>query len=268
MTELLDVARLCVTYGKAEKALPALKNVSLSVRRGETVGVVGESGSGKSTLGLAIMGLLSEAANVSASSLKLNGVEIQTASPASMRALRGATMAMVFQDPMSTLNPVLSIGVQVAEAVQAHRRMGRAQALSLAIEALRSVGIPSPDDRVMSYPHELSGGMRQRVAIAAAMINGPALLIADEPTTALDVTIQKQVLGTVKRLCREKETALLWISHDIGVVRHMAERIVVMFRGEVVEDGPTSQIIQSPSHPYTKSLLESLRKLHGRDVAG
>ena len=259
MTALLSVKGLAVDYGPGMRAL---HGIDLAIAPGESVGLVGESGSGKSTLGLAVMGLIDPPGGISEGRIQFRGTDIGQAGEDALNRVRGDSLSMVFQDPMSVLNPVLTIGMQVAEAVRAHRRISRRAALELAEQALRDVGIPAPRDSLAAYPHELSGGMRQRVAIAAAMINAPALLIGDEPTTALDVTVQKHVLGTVRNLCAVKGTALLWISHDIGVIRQMADRVAVMYRGRIVELGPVGQVIGAPQHPYTQSLIASVRALH------
>ena len=259
MTALLSVEGVAVDYGPG---LRALQGIDLAIAPGECVGLVGESGSGKSTLGLAIMGLIDPPGGIAEGRVLFEGADITRDSEAALNRLRGKRLSMIFQDPMSVLNPVLTIGTQVAECVRAHRRVSRRAAWDLAELALRDVGIPAPRDRLSSFPHELSGGMRQRVAIAAAMINAPALLIGDEPTTALDVTVQKHVLGTVRKLCAAKGTALLWISHDIGVIRQMADRVAVMYRGRIVELGPVDRVIGEPQHPYTQSLIASVRALH------
>ncbi|WP_375570936.1 ABC transporter ATP-binding protein [Ahrensia marina] len=238
--------------------LKVLRDLSFSVRRGEILGLVGESGSGKSITGFSINGLLSPPGQVVSGSIRLNGTEITTLSPAEMRTLRGAKIAMVFQDPMMTLNPVLKIRVQMSDALRAHARLGRSEIRAKSLAALEEVGIPSPEDRLDAYPHQLSGGMRQRVAIAIAMLHEPDLIIMDEPTTALDVTIQGQILALVQRLCRDRGTALIWITHDLAVVAGIADRLMVMYAGRIVEEGPVDAVLDTPAHPYTRGLIDSV----------
>ena len=229
------------------------------------LGLVGESGSGKSITGFSILGLVDEPGRIVAGSIRVLGEELVGAGDQRLQRLRGKEIAMVFQDPMMTLNPVLRIDTQMIEAIRAHRKIGAAAARSRAREALAMVGIPSPDERLLSYPHQLSGGMRQRVAIAIAMLNRPRLVIADEPTTALDVTIQAQILHEVQKLCRETRTAMLWITHDLAVVSGLADRIAVMYAGRIVETGAAADVIGRPLHPYTQGLIDSIpsRGTHG-----
>jgi peptide/nickel transport system ATP-binding protein len=243
----------------------AVDGVDLQVQPGEIVGLVGESGSGKTITGFSVIGLIDPPGRVVDGSVRYLGEELVGADEERLRRLRGREIAMIFQDPMMTLNPVLRIDTQMIEAIQAHERIGAAAARARACDALATVGIPAPAERLLAYPHQLSGGMRQRVAIAIAMLNRPKLIIADEPTTALDVTIQAQILHEVQRLCRETQTALVWITHDLAVVSGLADRISVMYAGRVVESGSAAEVISRPSHPYTRGLVDSIptRETHG-----
>jgi peptide/nickel transport system ATP-binding protein len=236
----------------------AVDDVSFSVAPGEILGLVGESGSGKSITGFSIMGLVDPPGRIVSGSIRFKGEELTTAGEERLRSLRGNRIAMIFQDPMMTLNPVLRVDTQMIEAVLAHRKMSRSAARDLARNALADVGIPSPESRLNAYPHELSGGMRQRVAIATAFINKPDLIIADEPTTALDVTIQGQILAEAQAMCARTGTAMIWVTHDLAVVSSLADRIAVMYAGRVVEAGQTSEIVSAPLHPYTMGLLGSV----------
>lgn len=236
----------------------AVNDIDLTVKRGQILGLVGESGSGKSVTGFSIMGLIDPPGRVVEGSVKLGGQELRGKSDAEMARLRGNRIAMVFQDPLMTLNPVLRIDTQMVEAIRIHRDMPKAEALKQAKKALADVGIPSPADRLKNYPHELSGGMRQRVAIAIALLNEPELVIADEPTTALDVTIQAQILYLVQNLARDRDTGLIWVTHDLGVAAEISDRIAVMYAGRIVEEGPTDEVLDRPKHPYTDGLLRSL----------
>ncbi|MGI9424973.1 MAG: ABC transporter ATP-binding protein [Hyphomicrobiaceae bacterium] len=236
----------------------AVDGVSLKVRSGEVLGLVGESGSGKSVTGFSIIGLVDHPGRVVAGSIKFRGKELVGVDETVMRQLRGNRIAMIFQDPMMTLNPVLRVDTQMVETVQAHERVDRAAALARAREALSQVGISAPDERLRNYPHQLSGGMRQRVAIAIAFLNKPDLIIADEPTTALDVTIQAQILYEAQNLCRQTGTAMIWITHDLAVVAGLADQIAVMYAGRIVETGTTDAVIDHPLHPYTDGLIGSV----------
>jgi peptide/nickel transport system ATP-binding protein len=245
--------------------LALVEGVGFSVVRGEVLAVVGESGSGKSLTGLALMGLLAWPVGVTAGRIRLNGQEIQGAPAATMRRLRGREIAMIFQDPMMTLNPVMRVDEQMVEAIRVHdRSVPRRDALLRAREALETVGIQAPEERLLAYPHELSGGMRQRIVIATALLNRPAVVIADEPTTALDVTTQAQILHEVRRLARVSGCAMLWITHDLAVVANLADRIAVMYAGRIVEQGPAEQVLARPLHPYTQGLMESVPLLEQR----
>ena len=251
-----------LTHGGAVKAVDG---VDLQVGPGEILGLVGESGSGKSITGFSIIGLIDPPGHIVEGSIRYLGEELVGAGEQRLRALRGKDVAMIFQDPMMTLNPVLRVDTQMVEAIQAHERCSNAAARARARDALARVGIPAPEERLSAYPHQLSGGMRQRVAIAIALLNRPRLIIADEPTTALDVTIQAQILYEVQKLCRETGTALIWITHDLAVVSGLADSIAVMYAGRVVESGRTASVVQSPSHPYTRGLIDSIptRATHG-----
>ncbi len=246
------------------RALPAVRDVSFSIAPGEVLGLVGESGSGKSITSLAIMRLLPPQARVSGEILfSENGTtrNLPALSDDSMRALRGSRIAMIFQEPMTALNPVMRVGDQIAEAVRAHGSRGRSEAARLAVQAMTDVAIPEPDRRARDYPHQLSGGMRQRVMIAMAIVNRPQLLIADEPTTALDVTIQAQILELLAELRAKFGLAMLFISHDLAVVSQVADRVAVMYAGSVVELGTRQEIFQAPAHPYTQGLLHAVPDL-------
>ena len=236
----------------------AVDGVSFEVGRGEIMGLVGESGSGKSVTGFSIMRLVDPPGRVVDGRILHNGEDLVALDEERMRDLRGNRIAMIFQDPMMTLNPVLRIETQMVEAVLAHNAVSKEEARGMARDALGQVGIPSPDERLRAYPHQFSGGMRQRVAIAIALLNRPDLIIADEPTTALDVTIQGQILYEAQKLCREAGAAMIWITHDLAVVAGIADRICVMYAGRIVEQGETGDIIDRPAHPYTRGLIGSV----------
>jgi peptide/nickel transport system ATP-binding protein len=236
----------------------AVDGVSLEVASGEVLGLVGESGCGKTITGFSIIGLVDPPGRIVSGTVHFKGEDLAKAGAERMRALRGNRIAMVFQDPMMTLNPVLRVDTQMVETIQAHRALDRGAALALAREALVQVGMPAPERRLKAYPHELSGGMRQRIAIAIAFLNKPDLIIADEPTTALDVTIQAQILHEVQTLCRQTGTAMVWITHDLAVVAALADRIAVMYAGRVVETGRSDEVIDRPLHPYTRGLIGSV----------
>ena len=255
---LLAVEGLCTHFFTSAGVAKAVDDVSLSVGRGEVLGLVGESGSGKSMTGYSIMGLVDPPGRVVAGRITFDGQELRALSAEEMRQLRGNRIAMIFQDPMMTLNPVLRIDAQMVEAVLAHERVSRKTALRRARKALTQVGIPSPDERLKAYPHQFSGGMRQRVAIAIALLNKPDLIIADEPTTALDVTIQGQILYEMQQLTRETSAALIWITHDLSVIAGLADRVCVMYAGRIVEQGTTADVLSHPLHPYTRGLLDSV----------
>jgi peptide/nickel transport system ATP-binding protein len=259
MTPTLSVRNLRTHFFTKEGVAKAVDGVDLEVAPGEILGLVGESGSGKTVTGFSILGLIDRPGRiVEGSSIKLGDEELTTAKPERLRAIRGAEIAMIFQDPMMTLNPVLRIDTQMIETVQAHLKVSRADALARSRAALVQVGIASPDERLRAYPHQFSGGMRQRVAIAIALLHKPKLIVADEPTTALDVTIQGQILFEAQRLCRDSRTSMIWVTHDLAVVAGLADRIAVMYAGRIVEIGRTADVIERPMHPYTKGLIGSV----------
>jgi peptide/nickel transport system ATP-binding protein len=255
---LLAVQGLATHFFTRNAVLKAVDGVSFALEAGEILGLVGESGSGKSVTGYSLLGLIDPPGRIVAGSVKLQGQELVGLPAADLRALRGRRLAMVFQDPMTTLNPVLTIAAQIRLAIAAHERMSARAARARAAEVLARVGIPDAARRMDAYPHQFSGGMRQRVAIAVALLNHPDVIVADEPTTALDVSIQAQILAEMKALVRDLGTALIWISHDLAVVSALASRILVMYAGRIVEHGPTAAVLRTPRHPYTSGLLESL----------
>jgi peptide/nickel transport system ATP-binding protein len=255
---LLSVVGLSTHFVTREGVARAVDQVSFSVRRGEVLGLVGESGSGKSMTAYSILGLVDPPGRVVGGKILFAGRDLAEASSEEMRQIRGNRIAMIFQDPMATLNPVLRIDTQMIEAILAHESTSRAAARERAREALAKVGIPSPDERLQGYPHQFSGGMRQRVAIAIALLNRPDLVIADEPTTALDATIQGQILYEMQKLTLESGAALIWITHDLSVIAGLADRVCVMYAGRVVEQGATVDVLSAPRHPYTGGLLSSI----------
>jgi peptide/nickel transport system ATP-binding protein len=255
---LLDVQGLRTWFHTRRGVVRAVDGVSLQLKQGEILGLVGESGSGKTVTGFSLMNLVDHPGRVYAERLQFNGRDLQRLSAEEYRTLRGKDIAMVFQDPMMTLNPTLRVDTQMIETVQAHAKVSRAAARARSLEMLLKVGIPAPEERLRAYPHHLSGGMRQRVAIAIALLNSPKLIIADEPTTALDVTIQGQILYEVQKLCRETGTALIWITHDLAIVSGLANRLAVMYAGRIVETGPTADIVRAAQHPYTHGLMASI----------
>ena len=258
---LLEVRDLVTSFRTEEGVVRAVDGVSFTVPKESTVGVVGESGSGKSVTALSILRLIEEPGRIEGGTITFEGRELLSLPESEMRALRGDRISMIFQEPMTSLNPVYSVGAQIGEVVRVHQDKSRREARARAIEMLKLVGIPAPDERVDAYPHELSGGMRQRVMIAMALACTPKLLIADEPTTALDVTIQAQVLELLGKLQRELAMSVLLITHDLGVVAEYAEHIVVMYAGQVVERGPVAEVFRAPKHPYTRALLRSVPPL-------
>jgi peptide/nickel transport system ATP-binding protein len=264
---VVEVRGLRTHFFTDQGVAKAVDGVDFEIARGEIMGLVGESGSGKSITGFSLMGLVDPPGRIVDGSIRFLGEELVGASEERLRQLRGGKMAMIFQDPMMTLNPVLRIDTQMIEAVQAHdRSCSRARARERCIEALGKVGIPSPAERLLAYPHQFSGGMRQRVAIAIALLHEPALIIADEPTTALDVTIQAQILHEMRRLARATGTALVWITHDLAVVAGLADKVAVMYGGRIVEAGSVVDIVEQPAHPYTKGLIESVPSHNARGV--
>ncbi len=258
---LLEVRDLSVHFETEDGMVRAVDGISYTVDRGQTLGIVGESGSGKSVSSLTVMGLTRARNARITGSVLFDGKELLSASDDALRGIRGDDIAMIFQDPLSSLHPFYKVGDQIVEAIRAHRDVSKAQARDRAVEMLGLVGIPEPRKRAGSYPHEFSGGMRQRAMIAMALANDPKLLIADEPTTALDVTVQAQILELIERLQSEFDTAVVVITHDLGVVAEMADEIAVMYAGRIVERAPTESIFASPEHPYTWGLLGSIPKL-------
>ncbi|MCL2882964.1 MAG: ABC transporter ATP-binding protein [Coriobacteriia bacterium] len=265
---LLEVEDLRVQFPVKGGIVTAVEDVSFAVDSGETLAIVGESGSGKSVTALAIMGLLPETGGITQGRITLGGRVLHDAADKGFELkdkdyckLRGNDMAMIFQEPMTSLNPVYRVGFQIAEAIRAHRKVSKREALSQAVSLLQRVGIPSPQERARDYPHQMSGGMRQRVMIAMALALNPKLLIADEPTTALDVTIQAQILDLINRLREEAQMAVVLVTHDLGVVSEVADQVVVMYCGQVVETACTRDILDHPLHPYTLGLLKSVPRL-------
>lgn len=258
---LLSVENLDVAFETRRGLVHVIQDMSFELKRGRTLGIVGESGSGKSVSSLAVMGLLPPTARIGKGRVMFDGRDLLKASEGEMQSLRGGRLAMIFQDPMTSLNPSFTVGFQIEEALKTHGVKGDLR--EKAVELMAQVGIPDPALRLQSYPHQLSGGMSQRVMIAMAIACSPDLLIADEPTTALDVTIQAQILALLKKIQKERGMGLILITHDIGVVAQMADDIVVMYAGHVMESGPKEDVIRRPKHPYTQALLESLPGSHG-----
>ena len=267
-TPILEVEDLHVRLRTPRGPAEVVNGLTYTVGEGETVAVVGESGSGKSVSVLALLGLLPERIATVTGRAVLQGEDLLTMPPNRLRQVRGPGAGMVFQDPMTSLNPVLTVGRQLVEGIRAHQDVSKADARRRAAELLAEVGLPDPDGALHRYPHELSGGMRQRVMIAIALSNSPSLLIADEATTALDVTVQAQILDLVARLQEERGTGVIWITHDLGVVAGIADRVLVMYGGRCVEDGTVDDVLEHPAHPYTRGLLGALPDLAGPRVDG
>jgi peptide/nickel transport system ATP-binding protein len=261
---LLDVRALSVAFKTSDGELPVIRDISFSVTPGERVGIVGESGCGKTVTGLSLLRLLPPRSARLSGQILFEGRDLAALSAREMRAVRGREIAMIFQEPMSALDPVFTVGDQISEAYRTHFPVGRKEGRERAIAALAGVGIPAPERRCDDYPHQLSGGMRQRVMIAMALICEPKLLIADEPTTALDVTVQSQIIDLLRHLSERTGTALLFITHDLGVVAETCTRMITMYAGEVVEDAPVDDVLEKPRHPYTSGLLRSLPGLCAR----
>ena len=262
---LLSVKNLSTEFPVKKGIVKAVEDVSFDVDAGEILAIVGESGSGKSVSSLSVMGLLAEPGHVAGGSMEFEGKDLVTLSEREYRELRGNDMAMIFQEPMTSLNPVYRVGKQIVEAIRTHENVSKKEARERAIDMLRKVGIPSPEKRIDDYPHQMSGGMRQRVMIAMALSCNPKLLIADEPTTALDVTIQAQILDLLRRLRDDTGMAVLLITHDLGVVSETADRVVVMYCGQVVEEAEVRTLFDHPMHPYTLGLLKSIPRLEDDD---
>ncbi|WP_060206583.1 ABC transporter ATP-binding protein [Sporosarcina koreensis] len=261
-TELLTVKELNVGFVNKGQTIPVLSDVEFTVKKGETLCIVGESGCGKSLTSLAIMGLIPKNGEIMKGEILFKGEDLVKKTKKEISQIRGKQISMIFQEPMTSLNPVHTVGKQIAESVRLHEGVGKKQAMEKAVEMLRLVGIPSPEKRVHDYPFEMSGGMRQRVMIAMALVCNPNLLIADEPTTALDVTTQAQILGLMGRLKKELDMSIVMITHDLGVVSQIADRVIVMYAGKVIEVSETMDLIENPKHPYTRGLIESIPKLH------
>jgi peptide/nickel transport system ATP-binding protein len=264
-SSLLEVRNLRVEFPTRRGILTAVDDISLHINAGEVLGVVGESGAGKSMTGAAIIGLLEPPGRIAGGEILLEGRRIDNLPYEQMRRIRGLEIGAIFQDPLTSLNPLYSVGEQLIETIQTHSDMSHAQARSRAVELLNEVGIPAAERRIDSYPHQFSGGMRQRVVIALALCVNPKLIIADEPTTALDVSIQAQIIALLKRLCREHGTAVMLVTHDMGVIAETADRVAVMYAGRIAEIGPVHQVIQSPKHPYTVGLMGSIPSIEQGD---
>jgi oligopeptide transport system ATP-binding protein len=262
MKTILDVKNLSVSFRVYGGEVQAVRDVSFQVKEGEAVAIVGESGSGKSVTAQTIMRLIpNPPGKIKSGSIMFDGQELLSLSEKEMQKVRGNKIGMIFQDPMTSLNPTLTVGKQIMEGLTKHQQMSAAQAKARAIELLTLVGIPNPESRIKQYPHQFSGGMRQRVMIAIALACNPALLIADEPTTALDVTIQAQILRLMKELQQKTKTSIILITHDLGIVADVCDRVIVMYAGQIVETGTKREIFQNPQHPYTKGLIRSLPRL-------
>ncbi|MEZ0168289.1 ABC transporter ATP-binding protein [Microvirga sp. TS319] len=261
---VVEVRGLCVEFPGRHRTVTALADVSLSVQPGEILGVVGESGAGKSMTGLAIQGLLEHPGRISAGEVWLGNRRIDTLNDRAMEQIRGREIGAIFQDPLTSLNPLFTVGAQLTETIRHHLAMSKMEAHKGAVQLLRDVGIPSPEERIDHYPHQFSGGMRQRVVIALALAASPKLIIADEPTTALDVSIQAQIICLLRRLCKEKQTAVMLVTHDMGVIAEAADRVAVMYAGRLIEIGPVEQILHAPRHPYTQGLMASIPSLGAR----
>ena len=255
---VLSVEKLRIEFPLRRRTLVAVDDVSFELDRGEVLGVVGESGAGKSLTGAAIIGLLRPPGRIAGGRIWIDGRRVDNLGASEMRRLRGRTVAAIFQDPMTSLNPLFTVGQQLVETIRTHLPLGRAEARDRAIGLLREVGIPAPEQRFDQYPHQFSGGMRQRVVIALALCADPKLIVADEPTTALDVSIQAQIIALLKRLCKEHGTSIMLVTHDMGVIAETADRVAVMYTGRIAELGPVAEVIRAPRHPYTAGLMASI----------
>ncbi|MGM4904569.1 ABC transporter ATP-binding protein [Tardiphaga sp. 866_E4_N2_1] len=260
---VLSVRSLRVEFASRRGALRAIDGVSFDIAKGEVLGVVGESGAGKSVTGLAAIGLIDPPGRIAGGEILLSGLRIDNLPPEQMRRIRGKRIAMIFQDPLTSLNPLYRIGDQLVETIRTHLNMNETQARKRAVDLLAEVGIPAPDKRVDAYPHEFSGGMRQRVVIALAIAAEPELIIADEPTTALDVSVQAQIIALIKRLGRDHGTAVMLVTHDMGVIAETSDRVAVMYSGRIAEIGPVRDVVQNPLHPYAKGLMGAIPTLTG-----
>ena len=255
---LLEVRHLRVEFPTRRGTLVAIDDVSFDIAPGEVLGVVGESGAGKSITGAAIIGLLEPPGRIAGGEIRLNGRRIDNLEPAQMRRVRGKEVGAIFQDPLTSLNPLYTVGRQLVETIQTHLDLSASQARTRAVDLLKSTGIPAAEQRIDHYPHQFSGGMRQRVVIALALAAEPRLIVADEPTTALDVSIQAQIIALIKRLCREHGTSVMLVTHDMGVIAETADRVAVMYAGRIAEIGPVADVIHRPKHPYTVGLMGSI----------
>jgi peptide/nickel transport system ATP-binding protein len=260
---VLSVRDLSVAFFTRRGVLKALDRVSFDIAPGEVLGVVGESGAGKSLTGQSVIGLLEPPGRITGGEVLLHGKRIDNIAPDDMRKIRGRKIGMVFQDPLTSLNPLYKIGDQITETILTHLPVSAAEARQRAIALLTEVGIPAPERRIDSYPHEFSGGMRQRVVLALALCAEPELVIADEPTTALDVSVQAQIIALLKKLCRERGTAVMLVTHDMGVIAETADRVAVMYAGRIVEIGPVREVVQNPKHPYAQGLMGAIPTLEG-----
>ncbi len=260
---VLSVRDLTVEFVTRRATLRALDKISFDIARGEVLGVVGESGAGKSVTGSAIIGLIDPPGRIAGGEVILSGERVDNLPPDAMRKVRGKRIGMIFQDPLTSLNPLYRVGEQLIETIQTHTSLNAADARARAIALLDEVGIPAPERRIDGYPHEFSGGMRQRVVIALALCAEPEFIIADEPTTALDVSVQAQIIALIKRLCRERGTSVMLVTHDMGVIAETADRVAVMYAGRIAEIGPVRQVVKEPLHPYAKGLMGAIPSLEG-----
>ena len=260
---VISVRDLVVEFNTRRGVLRAIDKVSFDIARGEVLGVVGESGAGKSVTGAAIIGLIEPPGRIAGGEILLNGQRIDNLPPDELRKVRGRKVAMIFQDPLTSLNPLFRVGEQLVETIRTHLPMSERQARDRAVELLTEVGIPAPEKRIDGYPHEFSGGMRQRVVIALALCAEPDFIVADEPTTALDVSVQAQIISLLRKLCRERGTAVMLVTHDMGVIAETADRVAVMYAGRVAEIGPVRDVVQRPLHPYAKGLMGAIPTLEG-----
>jgi peptide/nickel transport system ATP-binding protein len=258
---LLEVNHLDVRFALRQGEVHALRDVNFTLERGERLGIVGESGAGKSVAAFSLLNLIAKPGFIAGGEIRFDGQQLNGMSERALRKVRGNRISMIFQDPMMTLNPVLSIGEQMLECLKAHRRISSKKARAIALDKLRQVQIPSPETRLDQYPHELSGGMRQRIIIAIALLLDPDIIVADEPTTALDVTIQAEIMALLLELCEKYNVGLILITHDLGVVSQVTQRMLVMYAGRVIEQGPTREIINDPQHPYTQGLINALPQM-------
>lgn len=263
-TTVLDIQNLSVEFPNRRGNLTAIDGVSMCIRQGEILGVVGESGAGKSITGAAVLGLLEAPGRISGGTIKVNGLRVDSLNEEELAKVRGRQMGAIFQDPLTALNPLFTVGDQLIETIRIHKPFSYDNARIRALELLAEVGIPAPEERLKQYPHQFSGGMRQRVVIALALAANPLLIIADEPTTALDVSIQAQIIALLRRLCDDHGTAIMLVTHDMGVIAETADRVAVMYSGRIVETGNVADVIHDPQHPYTKGLMNAIPSLHER----